>query len=190
MLDRFKNSMILLIAFFLAISALFAIALAEDEDDKGPEHSIGSDNSDWWTTYPDKNVNSGSAVDHPDWVLEGLEEKPLMILIHQNNCPPCKTHVPRINDAVQAFKDDILYYDILAEGEGFKKALEILDVYNPTGKKQYVPTTIFVTLIENEDGEVEVGWHSEIDIMSTDDINSYIKDSIYYHKENAANWEQ
>ena len=91
---------------------------------------------------------------------------------------------------MQAFKDDILYYDILAEGEGFKKALEILDVYNPTGKKQYVPTTIFVTLIENEDGGVEVGWHSEIDIMSTDDINSYIKDSIYYHKENAANWEQ
>ncbi len=165
MLNRFKNSLILLIAFFLAISAPFAIALAED--DNGPGHSIGSDDSDWWTTYPDKNVNSGSAVDHPDWVLEALKEKPLMILIHQNNCVPCKTHVPRINDAVQKYKDDILYYDILAEGDGFKKALEILNVYNPTGKKQYVPTTIFVTLIENEDGEVEVGWHGEVDIMST-----------------------
>ena len=189
MLDRFKNSMILLIAFFMAISALFAIALAED-DSGSPEHSIGSDDSDWWTTYPDRNVNSGSAVDHPDWVLEALEEKPLLILIHQNNCLPCKTHVPRINDAVQAFKDDILYYDILAEGDGFKKALEILDVYNPTGKKQYVPTTIFLTLIENEDGEVEVGWHSEIDIMSTDKIEGYAEDSIYYHEQNAADWEQ
>ena len=43
---------------------------------------------------------------------------------------------------------------------------------------------------ENEDGEVEVGWHSEIDIMSTDDINSYADDSIYYHQQNAADWEQ
>jgi len=68
--------------------------------------------------------------------------------------------------------------------------MEVLDIYSPTGKKQYVPTTIFLTLIENEDGEVEVGWHSEIDIMSTDDINSYVEDSIYYHQQNAADWEQ
>ena len=188
MFDRFKNSLILLIAFCLAISALFAIALAED--DNGPEHSIGSDDSDWWTTYPDKNINSGSAVDHPDWVLEAVVDKPLLILIHQNNCVPCKTHVPRINEAVQNYKDDILYYDILAEGDGFKKALEILDVYNPSGRKQYVPTTIFVTLIENEDGVVEVGWHGEIDVMSTDDIEGYAEDSIYYHEQNAGKWEQ
>lgn len=188
MLNRFKISLIMLIASLLAVS-LPGIAFAEDESGS-PEHSIGPEDSDWWTTYPDRNVNSGSIVDHPEWVLEALEEKPLLILIHQNNCIPCKTHVPRINDAVQAFKDDIHYYDVLAEGSGLEKAMKILDVYNPTGKQRYVPTTIFLTLIENEDGEIEVGWHSEIDIMSTDDINSYIKDSIYYHEENAANWEQ
>lgn len=189
MLDRFKISLTLLIASLLAVS-LLGIAQAEDESDS-PENSLGSDDSDWWTVYPDKNVNSGSDVDHPDWVLEALEEKPLLILIHQNNCVPCKTHVPRINDAVQIYKDDIMFYSVLAEGEGFKKAKEILDIYNPSGgKKQFVPTTIFLTLIENEDGEVEVGWHSEIDIMSDDDINSYVEDSIYYHEENAADWEQ
>ncbi len=189
MFSRFNKSLALFISAFLAVSLP---GMAQSEDESGsPEHSIGSGDSDWWTVYPDKNVNSGSEVDHPDWVLKALKEKPLMILIHQNNCLPCKTHVPRINDAVQAFKDDIHYYDVLAEGDGLLKAFEILNIYNPTGgKKQYVPTTIFLTLIENEDGEAEVGWHSEIDIMSTDDINSYIKDSIYYHEENAANWEQ
>ena len=188
MLDRFKISLTLLIASLLAVS-LLGIALAEDESGS-PEHSLGSGDSDWWTTYPDKNVNSGSAVDHPDWVLEALEDKPLLILIHQNNCVPCKTHVPRTNDAVQTYKDDIMFYSVLAEGSGYLKALEILDVYNPTGKQRYVPTTIFLTLIENEDGEVEVGWHSEIDIMSTDEIEDYAEDSIYYHEQNAADWEQ
>jgi hypothetical protein len=51
-----------------------------------------------------------------------------------------------------------------------------------------VPTTIFVTLIEDPDGKVEVAWHSEIDIMSEDEINSYAKDAIYYHNQNAAGW--
>jgi len=189
MLDWFKNSLSLLIAFSLALSLICTIVVAEDQDYR-PEHYLGSDDSDWWTTYPDKNVNAGSAVDHPDWVLEALKDKPLLILIHQNNCAPCKNHVPRINKAVQTYKDEIQYYDILAEGSGYLKALQILDVYNPTGNRKYVPTTIFLTLIENEDGEVEVGWHSEIDIMSDDDINSYVEDSIYYHEKNGANWEQ
>jgi len=26
--------------------------------------------------------------------------------------------------------------------------------------------------------------------MSTDDINSYVEDSIYYHEKNITNWEQ
>ena len=190
MLDRFKNSLTLLIATLLAIGALGTIAMAIEENDYRSEHSWGSDDSDWWTVYPHKNVNSGSAVEHPDWVLKALKDKPLLILIHQNNCVPCKTHVPRINEAVQTYRDDIHYYDVLAEGSGYLKAKEILDAYNPTGKQNFVPTTIFLTLIETEDGQVEVGWHSEIDIMSTAQINSYIEDSIYYYEKNAADWEQ
>lgn len=194
MLDGFKISLMFLIISLLAVS-LLAIplsgnALAEDDDRFDPEHSVGMDDSDWWTVYPHKNVNSGSAVEHPDWVLKALKDKPLLILIHQNNCVPCKIHVPRINEAVQTYRDDIHYYDVLAEGSGYLKAKEILDAYNPTGKRNFVPTTIFLTLIENEDGQVEVGWHSEVDIMSTAQINSYIEDSIYYYEKNAADWEQ
>lgn len=190
MLDRFKNSLTLLIATLLTICTLGTIAMAIEENDYRPEHSWGSDDSDWWTAYPDKNINSGSAVNHLDWVLEALEDKPLLIMLHSNNCQACLIQTPRINDAVQTHKNDIIYYDILAEGSGYQKALDILSVYNPTGKKQYIPTTIFVTLIENSDGEVEVGWHGEVDIMSADEIKGYIEDSIYYHKQNAANWEQ
>ena len=118
MLDRFTNFLTILITSLLAISLFCAFALAEEEDDNGPEHSLGSGDSDWWTTYPDKNIDSGSAVNHPDWVIEALEDRPLLILIHQNNCLPCVTHVPRINDAIKIHNDDIRFYSILAEGDG------------------------------------------------------------------------
>ena len=68
------------------------------------------------------------------------------------------------------------------------KAIDILDIYNPTGGAQYVPTTIFVTLIKGADGKVEVAWHSQLDLMSEDEINSFVSDSIYYYKQNAAGW--
>ena len=89
---------------------------------------------------------------------------------------------------MKSFGSNLSYYDVLAEGSGFQKAIDILDIYNPTGGAQYVPTTIFVTLIKGSDGKVEVAWHSQIDLMSEDEINSYVKDSIYYYKQNAAGW--
>jgi hypothetical protein len=51
-----------------------------------------------------------------------------------------------------------------------------------------VPTTIFVTLIKGADGNVEVAWHSQLDAMSEEEIDSFVKDSIYYYMQNAAGW--
>jgi len=51
-----------------------------------------------------------------------------------------------------------------------------------------VPTTIFITLAEGQDGAADVAWHSQIDVMSQDEIESYIKDSIYYHKQSIDEW--
>ena len=53
---------------------------------------------------------------------------------------------------------------------------------------QYVPTTIFITLAKGPDGTVDVAWHSEIDAMSQEKIDAYVKDSIYYYKQNTAAW--
>jgi hypothetical protein len=96
--------------------------------------------------------------------------------------------MPRIEKVANNFESDLKYSDVLAEGSGFQKALDILDIYNPSGKAQYVPTTIFITLIKGSDGKVEVAWHSAIDAMSEDQINAYTKDSIYYYKQNVADW--
>jgi hypothetical protein len=78
---------------------------------------------------------------------------------------------------------------VLAEGAGFKEAVEILNVYDPRGGKQYVPTNIFITLAEGPEGKAEVAWHSKTDIMSQEDIDSYMEDAIYYHKKNLDSWD-
>jgi len=189
MVNEFKDFMALLVVATLAISTMANAALSEDLNDYSPAHTLGSEDSDWWVAYPDQNENSGSNVDHPTWVEDALEEKPVLILVHSNDCRPCLVQIPRINNAVESYGLNLSYYDILAEGSGYRKAIDILNIYNPLGgDQQYVPTTIFVTLIKGSDGEVEAAWHSQTDIMSVDEINSYAEDAIYYYNQNAAGW--
>jgi hypothetical protein len=177
-----------ILAVLITISALSGACIAEDWSSYSPEHDFGSGKSDWWTAYPSMNENSGASVEHPSWVLEALKKKPVLILVHTSTCVPCVAQIAGIKAALETYGDSVNYFDILAEGSSIIKAIEILDVYNPAGGAQYVPTTIFVTLIKNSDGEVQVGWHSAIDAMGNDVINGYLKDAIYYHQQNAALW--
>jgi thiol-disulfide isomerase/thioredoxin len=188
MLNGFKDFSALLVLATLALSAMANVALSEDWNSYSPAHTLGSGNNDWWTAYPDQNANSGSAVDHPSWVLDALKGKPVLILVHSSNCVPCLTQIPRIKKALESYGSNLSYYDVLAEDGSLRKAMDILDIYNPTGGAQYVPTTIFVTLIKGADGNVEVAWHSQLDAMSEEEIDSFVKDSIYYYKQNAAGW--
>ena len=48
--------------------------------------------------------------------------------------------------------------------------------------------TIFITLAKGPDGTVDVAWHSKSDAMSQEEIDSCVKDSIYYYKQNIAAW--
>jgi thiol-disulfide isomerase/thioredoxin len=192
MLNRFKNFALLVLAAIAAFSmAAFIMtdtALSENWNSYSPAHSVGSADDDWWTTYPDQHENSSSTLEHPDWVLKSLKEKPVLILIHSSNCVPCLTQTPRIKTTAESFSGDLEYYDMLAEGSNYQKAIAVLDVYNPAGGAQYVPTTIFITLAKGPDGTVDVAWHSVIDAMSQEKIDDYVKDSIYYYKQNRAAW--
>jgi thiol-disulfide isomerase/thioredoxin len=194
MLSEFKNFALLVLvamaAFSMAASIMTDTALSLDWNSYNPAQAVGSGDDDWWTAYPDQHENSGLAVEHPDWVLKALKEKPVLILIHSNNCKPCLTQTPRIKATAESFSGDLEYYDMLAEGSGYEKAIGFLKVYDTKGveDKYFVPTTIFITLAKGPDGTVDVAWHSEIDAMSQEKIDAYVKDSIYYYKQNRAAW--
>jgi thiol-disulfide isomerase/thioredoxin len=187
MLSRF-HSITRLALMALSIFAAAGTALSLDLDGYTPAHAVGTADDEWWTAYPDQHENAGSSVEHLDWVIDDLKDKPVLIFVHSSNCKPCLAQMPRVQSAVDRFGDDIEYYDILAEDSGYEKALGILDVYDPDGATQYVPTTIFITLAKGPDGVVDVVWNSQIDAMSQDDIDSYVEDSIYYYKANRDSW--
>jgi hypothetical protein len=177
-------------AFSIAAFVTSDTALSVDWNSYNPAHAIGSGDDDWWTAYPDHHENSGSAVNHPDWIEKALKEKPVLILIHSSNCVPCLTQTPRIKAAANSYSSDLAYYDILGEGSSLPEAIDILDVYNPPEAegRQLVPTTIFITLAKGPDGKVGMAWHSEIDAMSEGRIDDYVLDAIYYYKQNSAAW--
>ena len=194
MQSEFKNFALLVLAAMAAFSiagfVMADTALSQDWNSYSPAHAVGSGDDDWWTTYPDQHENSGSAVKHPDWVLKALKEKPVLILIHSSNCVPCLTQTPRISAAAESFSGDLEYYDILARRKQLTKRRLIswMSMIRTAAENRYVPTTIFITLAKGPDGTVDVAWHSEIDAMSQGRIDAYVKDSIYYYKQNSAAW--
>lgn len=188
MLIKLQNFM-LFAGMAMVIFAASAPALGQDDDSYTPAFEVGSKEMDWWTVYPNQHENATLPVEHPDWILDELREKPVLILVHSSNCVPCLVQIPRIKSAVDRFGESISYNDVLAEGAGFKEAVDILNVYDPHGGKQYVPTNIFITLAQGPEGKVEVAWHSQTDVMSQEDIDSYLEDAIYYHKKNVDSWD-
>lgn len=182
-----RGLVIMLMAAFIAAAFIGAPSLAEDWDKYKPEYSAGSGMADWWTSHPDQSANAGSKVEHPEWVLDALEKKPVLIMDHTTDCSSCKIQERNIKKVLPSFAKDITYYDLLADGKD-KRAFEILNNYSPTGKEQFVPTTVFITLIKGTDGKVEVVWHSEIDDMTEEQISAYLKDAVYYYRQNADDW--
>jgi hypothetical protein len=178
-------ALMLMAVLIIAITATSASAV--DWDKYKPEFSNGSGSTDWWTNHPEQSANAGTEVEHPEWVLDALEKKPILIMDHTQDCSSCKIQEKNIEKVLPGFAKNITYYDIMADGKD-KRAYEILDTYSPTGKEQFVPTTVFITLIEGKDGEVEVAWHSEIDAMKEEQLSAYLKDAIYYYRQNADGW--
>ncbi len=189
-LKHLSKALVIMLTVAFAASAIIGTpSLALDLDKYDPEHSNGSGMGDWWINHPNQSAKAGSAVEHPDWVLDALKEKPVLIMDHTTDCSSCKIQEKNIEEVTPDFDKDIAYYDLLADGKD-KRAFEILNAYSPTGKEQFVPTTVFITLIKDTDGKVKVAWHSEIDDMTKEQLNEYLKDAVYYYRQNAKNWDK
>lgn len=176
-------------ATFLLIIGLTAFVTGSQAADNlggyKPVHVLGSGESDWWIGYPPQSSGSGTLIIHPKWVLDSLKDKPVLILDHSSSCTSCVVQKANIEKALAAYGKNVTYYDLLADGSD-KRAFAVLGIYGLTGN--YVPTTVFVTLIKGPDGKVSVAWHTAEDAMSEDDIMSYLKDAIYYYQQNAPSW--
>lgn len=169
-----------------SLIAVFTLAILFSAS--AAENSVGSENDDWWTTYPEQSTASGTDVNHPAWVLDALEKKPVLIYIHKD-CSYCAPQTAAVNNVSDEFKGDITYYEIGADGSD-SRAEEALKAYDPNGGVSYVPMTIIVTLAPDSEGNVMPVWHSNEDITGDDWIKSYVEDAISYYDDNSFNWKK
>jgi hypothetical protein len=164
-------------AALLAVILACTGALAEDWQDYKPAHSLGSASNDWWTAYP----KSGTAVEHPQWILDSLKEKPVIIFLHQEGCNSCGTQKANIDAVMGMYPQSVILFDIMADWKD-PRFVDFNNAYQPN----FVPTTVFLSRARGADGKALTIWHSEDDEMSQDQILSFVKDAIYYYQENAS----
>lgn len=168
-----------LIAVFILAGIFSASATA---------NSVGSGNDDWWTKYPEQSTAAGTDVNHPTWVLDALEKKPVLIYIHKD-CSYCAPQTAAMTNVSNEFKGDITYYEIKADGSD-SRAEEALQAYDPNGGVSYVPMTVIVTLAPNSEGKIVPVWHSNEDLTGDVWIKNYVEDAISYYDENSPNWKK
>jgi len=179
----------LTLTFILASGVLGPVASAEES----ANHTIGPGLEEWWITYPDQRSKAGSAVDHPSWALDLLEEKPVMIFIHRNNCPACVRQEDDIEKVLKDLGDDVAYLDLLIDS-GDEEAWAGLNVYYPSGDPSidriFVPVTVVLTLVPGSEGGAEVAWHSAVGYGGERWIRSYLNDAIVLYNENSVDWDR
>ncbi len=157
-----------------------------DPGDYDPHYSSGSGDDDWWINYPSQNPNAGSSVSHPQWVLDSLKNKPVVIFAHSDDCAPCLVQEQDMDKVLKDLGSNVVYYDLLSDGSD-PRAYEVFNIYDANGGQSYIPLTAIVTLIE--DGNVKVAWHSSEGATGEEWLRTYIQDAIYYHNHNSANWD-
>ncbi|MFO7990933.1 MAG: thioredoxin family protein [Thermoplasmata archaeon] len=151
-----------------------------------PRYDVGSGQDDWWINYPEINPEAGSSVEHLQWVLNDLKNKPVVIFAHSEGCAPCVQQQEDIEPVLDEYGSEVVYYNLMADGSD-PKANEAYESYDPNGPPPYIPLTVMVTL-EEHDGQVQVVWHSNEGATGQDWIRDYMKDAIYYHQLNSEEW--
>ena len=144
--------------------------------------NLGSGDDDWWVKYPDQHPSNGTDFTHPSWVLNNLDNKPVVVLVGAEWCPACKQQetdlAPIINDLGSDFK--YIYINTSKD----ERTMEAIS-YDPTGKENSIPVTAIVTKAKNTQGDKTVVWHSALGATGEQWLRQYIKDAIYLHHEHA-----
>ncbi len=146
---------------------------------------VGSGADDWWISYQAKSSAYGTEVNHPSWVLDSLKEKPVVIYVHMD-CTTCKPQSEALDEVVEELGDDFTYFDLA--GDGSEAMANDAVVYDPDGGVAYVPLTVILTLAPDDDGNVQVVWHSSEEATGKDWIEDYVEDAIYLYDRHSSSW--
>jgi hypothetical protein len=156
-----------------------------------PAYSVGTGSDNFWINFPVGGPSAGQSVQHLTWITEDLKEKPVVFVCHRTGCTSCTPQADRVKALREIYGDDAVFYDLDYPFEGYGVAPEdILQKFNesfyydPNGEPHYIAFTGVFTLINDGTG-VKIGWHSWEGDVADAEMETWIKDSIYYYKVNS-----
>jgi len=156
-----------------------------------PAYSVGTGSDNFWINFPVGSPSVGQSVTHLTWITEDLKEKPVVFVCHRTGCAACTPQADRVKALRETYGEDAIFYDLDYPFEGYGVATEdILQKFNEAfyydanGEPHYIAFTGVFTFIK-DGGEVKIGWHSwEGDVVDAE-METWIKDSIYYYNVNS-----
>ena len=154
-----------------------------------PVYSLGTNTNNFWVNFPVGNPSVGQSVVHKTWLTEDLEEKPVVFVCHRTGCTACTPQADRIKALRGTYGKDAIFYDLDNPDAGGASE-DILQkyydafYYDPNGEPNYIALTGVYTLINDGTG-VKIGWHSWEGNVEDSDMETWIKDSIYYYNVNS-----
>jgi hypothetical protein len=160
-------------------------------DDYTPAYSVGTGSDNFWIDFPVGSPSVGQSVNHLTWITEDLKEKPVVFVCHRTGCGPCTPQADRVKALREIYGDDAIFYDLDNPFEGYGVATEdILQKFNqafyydPNGEPHYIAFTGVFTRI-TDGGVVKIGWHGWEGDVADAEMETWIKDSIYYYNINS-----
>ncbi len=193
---------VLLLMLFSGCTSNNTNNTSSDEDDNisnnsswldtySPTHKEGEGINDFWVTFPTINPKANQSVKHLSWIIDDLEEKPIVFVCHRTGCTACTPQADRIKAFRDIYAEDAIFYDLDDPYEGYGTSTgDILLKYNqafyydPNGPPSYIALTGVFTLIE-KDGKAQIGWHTWEGNVADTAMENWIKDAIYYYHVNS-----
>ena len=156
-----------------------------------PVYSVGTGPDNFWINFPVGSPSAGQSVQHLTWITEDLKEKPVVFVCHRIGCAACTPQADRVKALRETYGEDAIFYNLDYPFEGYGVATEdILQKFNEAfyydanGEPHYIAFTGVFTRI-NDGGVVKIGWHSWEGDVADAEMETWIKDSIYYYNVNS-----
>ena len=152
-----------------------------------PVHVVGNGTNDFWIEFPSDSDYYGYPVDHFNWVIDYIENKTVLFVVHRTGCLGCKEQGDLVISLAEEYGDYIKFHDIDIVYDAPQIIQQMSNeayFYDPNGAPGYIALTGVFTYVE-ENSEIKIGWHSwELDVEDSE-METWIKDAIYYHNLNS-----
>lgn len=154
-------------------------------NDYTPLRSIGSETNDFWINFPSFNPSSGQSVNHLSWVNDSIDSNVVLFVVHITGCVACQPQADRVINLSEKYEEYLVFLDLDAGlgGSVEERAYEAY-FYDPDGSPGYIALTGVFTLVNNS-GNIEIGWHSWEKDVDYSELESWIRDAIYYYHINS-----